>query len=135
MKKSKHSITSCSFGSFFNKILTLSVVCPELGYIHKLINVVHNTELNGLLYAFVCVHFPDACLCVLMWSAGQTSLSFSGNSYIKYRVTASSKDQHMKVSLKIRTLRNSGIIMYRHSKPCHMLKVNTNMLTNVDHFY
>ncbi|KAK3521773.1 hypothetical protein QTP70_018306, partial [Hemibagrus guttatus] len=58
----------------------------------------------------------------------QTSLSFSGNSYIKYRVTASSKDQGMKVGLKIRTLQNRGVIMYRLTAPCHMLKIEEGRL-------
>ncbi|XP_060751945.1 protocadherin Fat 3 [Tachysurus vachellii] len=69
---------------------------------------------------------PSACQCLpesLHQCAGQTSLSFSGNSYIKYRVTVSSKDHGMKVSLKVRTLQNRGVIMYRLTTPCHMLKI------------
>ncbi|KAG7322395.1 hypothetical protein KOW79_013741 [Hemibagrus wyckioides] len=74
---------------------------------------------------------PSACQCLpetLHQCAGQTSLSFSGNSYIKYRVTASSKDQGMKVGLKIRTFQNRGVIMYRLTAPCHMLKIEEGRL-------
>lgn len=63
--------------------------------------------------------------------AGQTSLSFSGNSYIKYKVTTSSKDPDMKIGLKIRTLQNRGVIMYRHAELCHMLKVHTHAHANI----
>ncbi|TSX58272.1 Protocadherin Fat 3 [Bagarius yarrelli] len=59
---------------------------------------------------------------------GQTAMSFLGNSYIKYRMTASSKEQGVKVSLKIRTLQNRGVIMYRHAEPCHMLKIEKGRL-------
>ncbi|KAF5898229.1 protocadherin Fat 3-like, partial [Clarias magur] len=52
----------------------------------------------------------------------ETSLSFSGNSYIKYKVTANNRDRVVKVSMKIRTLQNRGVIMYRHAELCHMLK-------------
>ncbi|KAI5099865.1 protocadherin Fat 3-like isoform X3 [Silurus meridionalis] len=74
---------------------------------------------------------PSVCHCLpetLHQCAGQTSLSFSGNSYIKYRVTGSSKNQDMKVSLKIRTLQNRGVIMYKHAEPCHMLKIEEGRL-------
>lgn len=57
--------------------------------------------------------------------AGQTSLSFSGNSYIKYRVTDSGQSGEMRLSLRIRTLQRRGVIMYTRVNPCTMLKVNT----------
>lgn len=55
---------------------------------------------------------------------GQTSLSFSGNSYIKYRVTDSGQSGEMRLSLRIRTLQRRGVIMYTRVNPCTMLKVN-----------
>ncbi|KAI4882360.1 hypothetical protein NFI96_005358 [Prochilodus magdalenae] len=68
---------------------------------------------------------PSVCQCLpgtLDQCAGQTSLSFAGNSYIKYRVTDNSKGQDMKLSLKIRTLQSRGVIMYTRADPCTMLK-------------
>lgn len=56
---------------------------------------------------------------------GQTSLSFSGNSYIKYRVSDSGQTGEMKLSLRIRTLQRRGVIMYTRVNPCTMLKVST----------
>uniref|UniRef100_A0A3Q1F4D5 FAT atypical cadherin 3b n=1 Tax=Acanthochromis polyacanthus TaxID=80966 RepID=A0A3Q1F4D5_9TELE len=44
--------------------------------------------------------------------AGQTSLSFSGNSYIKYRVTESGQSGEMRLGLRIRTLQRRGVIMF-----------------------
>lgn len=55
---------------------------------------------------------------------GQTSLSFSGNSYIKYRVSDSGQNAEMKLSLRIRTLQRRGVIMYTRVNPCTMLKVS-----------
>ncbi|XP_049324918.1 protocadherin Fat 3 [Astyanax mexicanus] len=69
---------------------------------------------------------PSVCQCfpgTLDQCAGQTSLSFAGNSYIKYRVTDSSKGQDMKLGLKIRTLQSRGVIMYTRADPCTMLKI------------
>ncbi len=57
--------------------------------------------------------------------AGQTSLSFSGNSYIKYRVTESSQSGEMRLGLRIRTLQRRGVIMFTRVNPCTMLKVST----------
>ncbi|KAM9846402.1 protocadherin Fat 3 [Aulostomus maculatus] len=54
---------------------------------------------------------------------GQTSLSFSGNSYIKYRVTESGQSGEMKLSLKVRTLQRRGVIMFTRVNPCTMLKI------------
>lgn len=61
-----------------------------------------------------------------MWCewAGQTSLSFSGNSYIKYRVTESGQGGEMRLGLRIRTLQRRGVIMFTRVNPCTMLKVN-----------
>ncbi|KAL0182564.1 hypothetical protein M9458_021939, partial [Cirrhinus mrigala] len=54
--------------------------------------------------------------------AGQTSLSFAGNSYIKYRVTDSDRNGDMKLGLRIRTLQSQGVIMYTRADPCTLLK-------------
>lgn len=56
---------------------------------------------------------------------GQTSLSFSGNSYIKYRVTESGQSEEMRLGLRIRTLQRRGVIMFTRVNPCTMLKVST----------
>lgn len=58
--------------------------------------------------------------------AGQTSLSFAGSSYIKYRVTGGNKSGDMKLSLRIRTMQSQGVIMYTRADPCTMLKVRAN---------
>uniref|UniRef100_A0AAR2KH39 FAT atypical cadherin 3b n=1 Tax=Pygocentrus nattereri TaxID=42514 RepID=A0AAR2KH39_PYGNA len=74
---------------------------------------------------------PSVCQCLpgtLDQCTGQTSLSFAGNSYIKYRVTDSSKGQDMKLSLKIRTLQSRGVIMYTRADPCTMLKIEEGRL-------
>ncbi|KAM3868566.1 protocadherin Fat 3 [Diretmus argenteus] len=77
-----------------------------------------------------CVRFgptaPSVCQCQPDWlneCAGQTSLSFSGNSYIKYRVTESGQSGEMKLSLRIRTLQRRGVIMFTRANPCTMLKI------------
>uniref|UniRef100_A0A669E5C8 FAT atypical cadherin 3a n=1 Tax=Oreochromis niloticus TaxID=8128 RepID=A0A669E5C8_ORENI len=49
--------------------------------------------------------------------AGHSSLSFSGNSYIKYRLSGQLQTE-LKLSLRIRTLQSQGIIMYTHTEPC-----------------
>uniref|UniRef100_A0AAQ5YXC9 FAT atypical cadherin 3b n=1 Tax=Amphiprion ocellaris TaxID=80972 RepID=A0AAQ5YXC9_AMPOC len=54
---------------------------------------------------------------------GQTSLSFSGNSYIKYRVTESGQSGEMRLGLRIRTLQRRGVIMFTRVNPCTMLKI------------
>nr|XP_024659800.1 protocadherin Fat 3 [Maylandia zebra] len=69
---------------------------------------------------------PSVCQCQperLDDCAGQTSLSFSGNSYIKYRVTASGQSGEMKLGLRIRTLQRRGVIMFTRVNPCTMLKI------------
>ncbi|XP_030648083.1 protocadherin Fat 3 [Chanos chanos] len=74
---------------------------------------------------------PSVCQCLpdrLQQCAGQTSLSFAGNSYIKYRVTESNKSGDMKLGLKIRTLQNRGVIMYTRADPCTMLKIEEGRL-------
>lgn len=58
----------------------------------------------------------------LGWGVGHSSLSFSGNSYIKYRLSDQLQSE-LKVSLKIRTLQSQGIIMYTQVEPCMVLKV------------
>ncbi|XP_028275191.1 protocadherin Fat 3 [Parambassis ranga] len=59
--------------------------------------------------------------------AGHSSLSFSGNSYIKYRVS-DWLQMELKLSLRIRTLQSRGIIMYTHTEPCIMLKMEEGKL-------
>uniref|UniRef100_A0A8C6U441 FAT atypical cadherin 3a n=1 Tax=Neogobius melanostomus TaxID=47308 RepID=A0A8C6U441_9GOBI len=59
--------------------------------------------------------------------SGQSSLSFSGNSYIKYRVMDRMQTE-LKLSLRIRTLQNKGIIMYTHTEPCTVLKLEEGKL-------
>ncbi|KAJ0004547.1 hypothetical protein NQD34_010761, partial [Periophthalmus magnuspinnatus] len=69
---------------------------------------------------------PSVCQCLterLDNCAGQTSLSFSGNSYIKYRVTESGQSGEMKLGLRIRTLQRRGVIMFTRVNPCTMLKI------------
>ncbi|XP_070605725.1 protocadherin Fat 3 isoform X1 [Erythrolamprus reginae] len=55
--------------------------------------------------------------------SGHTSLSFAGNSYIKYRVSENSKNEEFKLGLRLRTLQSNGIIMYTRGNPCIILKV------------
>ncbi|XP_041947685.1 protocadherin Fat 3 isoform X2 [Alosa sapidissima] len=74
---------------------------------------------------------PSVCQCQpgsLDQCAGQTSLSFAGNSYIKYRVTDGSWSGDMKLSLRIRTLQSRGVIMYTRGDPCTMLKIEEGRL-------
>ncbi|XP_009578552.1 PREDICTED: protocadherin Fat 3-like [Fulmarus glacialis] len=55
--------------------------------------------------------------------SGHTSLSFAGNSYIKYRVSENSKKEEFKLALRLRTLQSNGIIMYTRANPCIILKI------------
>ncbi|XP_053703162.1 protocadherin Fat 3 isoform X3 [Synchiropus splendidus] len=74
---------------------------------------------------------PSLCQCrpeELERCAGQTSLSFSGNSYIKYRVTQSGQSGEMRLSLRIRTLQRRGVIMFTRVNPCTMLKIEAGRL-------
>ncbi|XP_026048442.1 protocadherin Fat 3a isoform X5 [Astatotilapia calliptera] len=59
--------------------------------------------------------------------AGHSSLSFSGNSYIKYRLSGQLQTE-LKLSLRIRTLQSQGIIMYTHTEPCTVLKLEDGKL-------
>ncbi|XP_062417297.1 protocadherin Fat 3a [Pungitius pungitius] len=59
--------------------------------------------------------------------AGHSSLSFSGNSYIKYRLSEWLQEE-LKVSLRIRTLQSRGIIMYTQTEPCLVLKLEDGKL-------
>ncbi|KAM6988350.1 LOW QUALITY PROTEIN: protocadherin Fat 3-like [Tautogolabrus adspersus] len=59
--------------------------------------------------------------------AGHSSLSFSGNSYIKYRLSERLQTE-LKLSLRIRTLQSRGIIMYTHTEPCTVLKLEEGKL-------
>lgn len=58
--------------------------------------------------------------------SGHTSLSFAGNSYIKYRLSENSKEEDFKLALRLRTLQSNGIIMYTRANPCMILKVRKN---------
>uniref|UniRef100_A0A673K9G9 Protocadherin Fat 3-like n=1 Tax=Sinocyclocheilus rhinocerous TaxID=307959 RepID=A0A673K9G9_9TELE len=74
---------------------------------------------------------PSFCQCLpdtLDKCAGQTSLSFAGNSYIKYRVTDSDRSRDMKLGLRIRTLHSQGVIMYTRADPCTLLKIEEGRL-------
>uniref|UniRef100_A0A8C2BHA8 FAT atypical cadherin 3a n=1 Tax=Cyprinus carpio TaxID=7962 RepID=A0A8C2BHA8_CYPCA len=74
---------------------------------------------------------PYVCQCPqgkLGECAGHTSLSFSGNSYIKYRVTDGERSGEMKLTLRIRTLQSKGIIMYTRADPCSVLKIEEGTL-------
>ncbi|KAG9265353.1 protocadherin Fat 3 [Astyanax mexicanus] len=74
---------------------------------------------------------PYACQCPpgkLGECAGHTSLSFSGNSYIKYRVIDGGRREEMKLQLRIRTLQSKGIIMYTRPEPCTVLKIEEGRL-------
>lgn len=55
--------------------------------------------------------------------SGHTSLSFAGNSYIKYRLSENSREEDFKLALRLRTLQSNGIIMYTRANPCMILKV------------
>ncbi|KAL0994956.1 hypothetical protein UPYG_G00129920 [Umbra pygmaea] len=68
---------------------------------------------------------PSICQCVpdrVDQCGGQTSLTFSGNSYIKYRVTDGAGGEELRLSLWIRTLQSRGVIMNTRANPCTMLK-------------
>ncbi|XP_066522855.1 protocadherin Fat 3a isoform X2 [Hoplias malabaricus] len=60
--------------------------------------------------------------------AGHTSLSFSGNSYIKYRIIDGGRRDELKLQLRIRTLQSKGIIMYTRPEPCTVLKIEEGRL-------
>lgn len=55
---------------------------------------------------------------------GHASLSFAGNSYIKYRVAENSRRHELKLGLHLRTLQSNGIIMYAEGEYCVILKVS-----------
>ncbi|XP_035389998.1 protocadherin Fat 3a isoform X2 [Electrophorus electricus] len=74
---------------------------------------------------------PYACQCPpgkLGECAGHTSLSFSGNSYIKYHVIDRGRREELKLQLRIRTLQSKGIIMYTRPEPCTVLKIEEGRL-------
>uniref|UniRef100_A0A3P8YCB2 FAT atypical cadherin 3a n=1 Tax=Esox lucius TaxID=8010 RepID=A0A3P8YCB2_ESOLU len=74
---------------------------------------------------------PYVCQCPpgkLGECAGHTSLSFSGNSYIKYKVSDGGRTGEMKLGLRIRTLQSRGIIMYTRADPCTILKLEEGKL-------
>lgn len=59
----------------------------------------------------------------MMIFPGHTSLSFAGNSFIKYRLSEKSNEEDFKLGLRLRTLQSNGIIMYTRANPCIILKV------------
>ncbi|XP_028656255.1 protocadherin Fat 3a isoform X1 [Erpetoichthys calabaricus] len=74
---------------------------------------------------------PFACQCPsgkLGDCAGHTSLSFSGNSYIMYRVSDIHKPSELKLGLRLRTLQSKGIIMYTRADHCIILKIEDGKL-------
>ncbi|XP_015197069.2 protocadherin Fat 3 isoform X3 [Lepisosteus oculatus] len=74
---------------------------------------------------------PYICQCPpgkLGECAGHTSLSFAGNSYIKYRVSDGSKVDELRLGLRLRTLQSKGIIMYTRAEPCTILKIEDGKL-------
>ncbi|XP_062983238.1 protocadherin Fat 3 isoform X3 [Elgaria multicarinata webbii] len=69
---------------------------------------------------------PFICQCPpgkLGECSGHASLSFAGNSYIKYRVSENSRKEEFKLALRLRTLQSNGIIMYTRANPCIILKI------------
>ncbi|XP_038617667.1 protocadherin Fat 3 isoform X2 [Tachyglossus aculeatus] len=69
---------------------------------------------------------PFICQCPpgkLGECSGHTSLSFAGNSYIKYRLSENSKKEEFKLALRLRTLQSNGILMYTRANPCIILKI------------
>ncbi|XP_077448375.1 protocadherin Fat 3 isoform X3 [Stigmatopora argus] len=69
---------------------------------------------------------PSVCQCLperVDECSGESSLSFSGKSYIKYKVTESSQGGEMKLGLRVRTLQSRGVIMFTRVNPCTMLKI------------
>lgn len=55
--------------------------------------------------------------------AGHASLSFAGNSYIKYRLSGSSREDAFRLALRLRTLQSNGVLMFTRANPCLVLKV------------
>ncbi|XP_062873349.1 protocadherin Fat 3a isoform X1 [Trichomycterus rosablanca] len=77
------------------------------------------------------VRGPYACQCPqgkFGECAGHTSLSFYGNSYIRYRVTDSRMSDEVKLQLRIRTLQSDGVILHTHPQPCAVLTVEEGRL-------
>ncbi|XP_059502533.1 protocadherin Fat 3a isoform X2 [Stegostoma tigrinum] len=69
---------------------------------------------------------PYTCQCPpgnLGECSGHASLSFAGNSYIKYRVAENNKRDELKLGLHLRTLQSNGIIMYAEGDYCVILKI------------
>ncbi|XP_072119468.1 protocadherin Fat 3a isoform X1 [Mobula birostris] len=69
---------------------------------------------------------PYVCQCPpgnLGECSGHASLSFAGNSYIKYRVAENSKRHELKLGLHLRTLQSNGVIMYAEGEYCVILKI------------
>ncbi|XP_036379708.1 protocadherin Fat 3-like [Megalops cyprinoides] len=74
---------------------------------------------------------PYACQCSpgqLGQCTGETSLTFTGNSYIKYRITDSGKTSEVKLGMRIRTMHSQGVLMYTRADPCTILKIEEGKL-------
>ncbi|KAM6933567.1 protocadherin Fat 3-like [Xenentodon cancila] len=59
--------------------------------------------------------------------AGHSSLSFSGNSYIRYRLSEQLQTE-LRLTLRIRTLQSRGIVMYMHTERCVILRLQDGKL-------
>ncbi|XP_035289609.1 protocadherin Fat 3-like [Anguilla anguilla] len=79
---------------------------------------------GGAPESYTCQCFPGN----LSQCAGKTPLTFTGNSYIKYRVQDGSKSSQMKLEMRIRTLHRQGVIVYKRSEPCSVLKIEEGKL-------
>ncbi|XP_060035627.1 protocadherin Fat 3 isoform X2 [Erinaceus europaeus] len=69
---------------------------------------------------------PFLCQCPLGKlgeCSGHTSLSFAGNSYIRYRLSEDSREEEFRLALRLRTLQSNGIVMYARANPCIILKI------------
>ncbi|KAG8522372.1 LOW QUALITY PROTEIN: Protocadherin Fat 3, partial [Galemys pyrenaicus] len=78
-----------------------------------------------------CVGFeasrrPFLCQCPpgqLGECSGHTSLSFAGNSYIKYRLSEDSREEAFRLALRLRTLQAAGVVMHTRAGACLTLKI------------
>ncbi|KAJ8347820.1 hypothetical protein SKAU_G00264090 [Synaphobranchus kaupii] len=82
------------------------------------------TATGGTPVSYTCQCFPGK----LSQCAAKTPHTFTGNSYIKYKVPDSSKSRQMKLEMRIRTLHSQGVIMYKRSEPCTVLKIEDGKL-------
>ncbi|XP_054989208.1 protocadherin Fat 3 isoform X2 [Sorex araneus] len=69
---------------------------------------------------------PFLCQCPpgkLGECSGHASLSFAGNSYIKYRLSSNSREDAFRLALRLRTLQSNGVLMFTRANPCLVLKI------------